>query len=152
MRFKNIDLPIMGGLNVDADVVVKSHLIFNVKLESYLCDCLVSRCVAWGGKYAIIHVDNEYDFTSVEHTVVHPGLSASNLSYTFGEVLAPYPRPLPLSIYILEEIEDVCCPDFSLGFYYFGNLQLHLKFNVVLRKGQDEVQLACAPSIDDGKG
>ena len=76
---RNIDLTSREGLNVDTDVFVEGTLIFNVKLESYLRDRLVSLCIAWGGKYSIFHVDNEYDFSLVEYAVDHPGLSESNL-------------------------------------------------------------------------
>ena len=80
MRLINIDLPVSEILNVDADVVLEVPLFFNVKLESFLRDRPVDFCVTWGGKYTIVHVDDEYDFVSVEHSAVHPRLSESNFS------------------------------------------------------------------------
>ena len=66
-------------------------------------------------------------------------------------MLVLYPRYLTLSIYILEEIEYVRCPDYALVFYSFGIIYVHVKFNVGLKKGQDEVNLACATSSNDGQ-
>ena len=65
MRLRNIGHPFGEELNVDADVVVEGPLIFNVKLKSSLCDNLVNLCVAWRGKDAIFHMDNEDNFAFV---------------------------------------------------------------------------------------
>ena len=56
---------------------------------------------------------------------------------------------MPPSIYIIDKLEDVCFPYFSLGLYYLGDIYMHVKLNVVLIKGQDEVHLECVPFIDD---
>ena len=71
MRLQKLDITIGEGLNVESDVVVEGPLIFNVKLKSSLCDNLVNLCVAWRGKDAIFHMDNEDNFAFVEHTVFH---------------------------------------------------------------------------------
>ena len=71
VRLQKLDVPVGEVLNVNVDVVVKATLIFNVKLESYLRDRLVNHYIAWRGKDGIFHVDNKYDFASVEHAVVH---------------------------------------------------------------------------------
>ena len=58
-------LPVGEGLNVDADVVIKGNLIFNVKIDSDICDRLVVFYVALSGKDSAIHVDNKDDFASI---------------------------------------------------------------------------------------
>ena len=75
MRLRNLDITAGKGLNVDANVVVKGPLIFNVKLGSDLRYCLVDYCLASGGKYAIVHVYNKDEFVLIEHTVLHTGIS-----------------------------------------------------------------------------
>ena len=57
----DIDVPVEERLNVDTNLVVEGPLIFNVKLESYLHDNLVNCCIFWREKYAIFHLENEYD-------------------------------------------------------------------------------------------
>ena len=71
---RNLNISVGEGLNVDANVFVKGILILNVKLGSNLRDCLVDCCVAWGGKGAVVHVDNGDYFASIEYAVVHTGL------------------------------------------------------------------------------
>ena len=63
-------------------------------------------------------------------------------------MLVPHLRYLPLLIEVLEELESVRLPDFSLGFITLGNLHVHNELDVGLRKVQDEVHLVCTPSID----
>ena len=38
---------------------------------------------------------------------------------------------------------------YVLGFDTLGNIHVHIELNVGMRKGREEVQLACTPSIDD---
>ena len=97
VKLLKIDIPVGKELNVDAYIAVKDTLIFNIKLESDLCYRLVNFCVAWGGKYAVLHVDDEDEFASIEHAVFHPGLLQSYLFYYLGEVLVTHHRPLPLT-------------------------------------------------------
>ena len=146
---QRLDITVGEGLNVDSNVVVEGSLIFNVTLDSYLSDRMVDCCIAWVGKNSIVHVYNEYDFVSAEHTVIHPGLPESNLFYPSSEVMVTHLISLSLSIYILEDLEEVRCPAYPLGIYYLGNLHVHVKFNVSLSKGEYKVHLACAPYIDD---
>ena len=58
VRFRKFDLHIREGINVDTNLFAKSPLILNVKLGSDLSYHLVNICVAWGGKYAVVIVDN----------------------------------------------------------------------------------------------
>ena len=88
---------------------------------------------------------------SVEHVVVHPGMPESDLFYPSGEVLVAHPRSLPIFIYLIDNLEDVCFPTNSLGFYFLGNLHVHVKFNVGLIKGHNKTHLACALSIGYGQ-
>ena len=80
VRLRKLDLPVGEGLNVDADVGIDGPFILNVKLGSYFCDHLVGCCIAWGVKDAVIHVDCEYFFASIEDAVIHPGFR--NLIYS----------------------------------------------------------------------
>ena len=65
VRLQKIDLPVREGINVDANIIVEVLLIFHVKIESYICDYLVDLSVAWGGKDAIVNVENEYNFVLI---------------------------------------------------------------------------------------
>ena len=76
---QKIYLPVYEGFNVNEYVVAEGPLIFNVKLFSYIRDFLVNCCVAWGGKDAVVYIDNEDEFVSIEHAVIHPGILYSNL-------------------------------------------------------------------------
>ena len=77
VRLQKCDLHIGDGINVEYDVVVKGNLVFNVKLGSDLCNCLVDFCVAWGVKDSVVHVDDTDEFLSIEHAFLHPGISES---------------------------------------------------------------------------
>ena len=65
VEVKKVYLNSGEGITIDSNVVIEGILIFNVKLESYFSDLLVDCCVDWGGKYAIVHLENEYDFSLV---------------------------------------------------------------------------------------
>ena len=67
---RKIDINIGEGINFESNVVIKGPLRFNFKLDTYLIDCLVDFCIAWEGKYSIVHIDNEDDCVSVEHAVI----------------------------------------------------------------------------------
>ena len=124
-------------------------MIFNVKIGSYLCDHLVNFCVAWGGKNAVVHKDDDDYFVLIDHSVVHPGLPKSYLLYSLGDALVLHPILLLIPIEILDNLEDVCCPDSALGFDTLGNLHVHVELNVGLKKGQYKVHLECTPSVYD---
>ena len=64
-------------------------------------------------------------------------------------MLVIHPISLLLPIQILEEIEDVRCPVSTLDFDTLGNLHVHVKLDVGLRKVQDEVHLERTPSVYD---
>ena len=149
MRLQKIDLPFREGLNVDFDVVAKGPLIFNVNIGSNIPDHLADLCVTWGGKHFSVHVDNEDDFMSIEHTVVHPGLSESYFLSFLGEVLVPHPRLLPQTIEVLEETEDIRRPASFIGCNALGNLCVHVKLYVGLRKGLYEVHLLFTAYVND---
>ena len=135
VRLRKLDLYMGEVLNVDSDIIVEGPLIFNVKIGSYLCDFLVDWCITWGGKYSVVHVDNVDKISSIEQKFVHPGLLESYLFYSIGEVLVTHPRHLPIPLEFLDELEDVQCPDYVLGFDNLSNLNVHVKLNVGLRKG-----------------
>ena len=62
VRLQNIDLTVREVLNVDADLVVKGPLIFHIKLGYDLHDRLVNCCFVWGGRYAVVHVEDKDDY------------------------------------------------------------------------------------------